>query len=88
MAFDQEPIIERTSPTGKQFPPGLGRIMMVLHDELSKRTSGELPADFHQTVKPQWAAPQKFDRDARVTIRRGYATMNSTFMANRGRSFG
>ena len=58
----KKPIIGRTSPTGKTFPPGLGRVMMVLHDELSKRTSGELPSDFDKSIKPQWATPQKFDR--------------------------
>ncbi len=40
---------------------------MVSHDaggELSKRTSGELPSDFDQAIKPQWATPQGFDRSA------------------------
>ena len=59
----KKPIIGRTNPTGKPFPPGLGQVMAVLHDELSKRTSGELPADFDKTIRPEWAAPQKFDRD-------------------------
>ena len=36
--------------------------MSVLHDELSKRTSGELPADFDETIKSEWATPQGFDR--------------------------
>ena len=58
----KQPIIGRSSPTGKSFPPGLGRVMMVLHDELSKRTSGELPSDFDKSIKPEWATPQGFDR--------------------------
>lgn len=36
--------------------------MSVLHDELSKRTSGELPSDFDKSIKPEWATPQGFDR--------------------------
>ena len=59
----QRPIIVRSSPSGKgSFPPGLGSVMKVLHDELSKRTSGELPSDFDQTIKSEWATPQVFDR--------------------------
>ena len=45
-------------------PPGLGQVMKVLHDELSYRTSGELPSDYDKSVRPEWAAPQKFDRNA------------------------
>ncbi len=44
-------------------PEGLGRVMGVLHEELSKRTSGELPSDYDQTIKAAWATPQNFDRD-------------------------
>jgi hypothetical protein len=44
-------------------PPDLARIFMPLHDELSKRTSGELPADFDSDIKPEWAKPLAFDRD-------------------------
>jgi hypothetical protein len=39
-------------------------VMMVLHDELSKRTSGELPVDFDSSIKPEWATPTTFDRSA------------------------
>jgi len=57
--------VDQSSPSGKgAMPDALSRIMVVLHDELSKRTSGELPADYDQTIKPQWAAPQGFDRRA------------------------
>ena len=56
--------VEQTLPSGKgPIPDALGRVMGVLHDELSKRTSGELPCDFDNTVKPEWASPQAFDRD-------------------------
>ena len=47
----------------KTMPPGLGRVMGVLHDELSKRTSGELPSDYDETIKPAWATPFEFDLD-------------------------
>lgn len=40
----------------------LGAEAEKLHDELSKRTSGELPADFDETIVPQWATPLRFDR--------------------------
>ncbi len=66
--FDKEKMqapVEQSSPSGKGvMPPELARIFMPLHDELSKRTSGELPSDFDQTIKPEWAAPQSFDRRA------------------------
>jgi hypothetical protein len=55
--------VDQTSPSGRgPMPAELSRIFMPLHDELSKRTSGELPVDFDSTVKPQWATPQGFDR--------------------------
>lgn len=55
--------VEQTSPSGKgAMPPELGRIFVPLHDELGKRTSGELPADFDPGIKEEWAAPQGFDR--------------------------
>jgi len=57
--------VEQTSPSGKgEMGSDLGRIFIVLHDELSKRTSGELPADFDAGVKPEWAEVQAFDRNA------------------------
>ncbi len=55
--------VDQSLPSGKgEMPLGLSRIMMVLHDELSKRTSGELPADYDQSIKSAWATPQEFDR--------------------------
>ena len=57
--------VEQTSPSGKgKMPPKLARVLMPLHDELSKRTSGDLPADYDLDVKPEWSASQDFDRDA------------------------
>jgi|TARA_Y100000310_G_scaffold281529_4_gene302051 hypothetical protein len=55
--------ISQTQPSGKgPMPPALGRVMMTLHDELGKRTSGELPSDFDQGIKSEWATAQNFDR--------------------------
>ena len=57
-----EPPVNQTSPSGRgPMPADLGRIFLPLHDELSKRTSGELPADFDKNTEP-WATPQQFDR--------------------------
>ena len=56
--------VQQTNPSGRTMPPELGRVFMVLHDELSKRTSSELPSDFDASVKPEWATTQEFDRDA------------------------
>jgi hypothetical protein len=56
-------LVEQSSPSGKgAMPAELGRIFMPLHDELSKRTSGELPADFDTSIQPEWATSQAFDR--------------------------
>ncbi len=56
--------VAQTSPSGKgPMPPELARVLMTLHDELSRRTSGELPADYELDVRPQWSDPQRFDRD-------------------------
>ena len=56
--------VEQTKPSGRgDMPPDLGRVFVPLHDELSKRTSSELPADFDHSIKEAWAKPQKFDRD-------------------------
>lgn len=55
--------MSQTSPSGRgDMPPALGRVFMPLHDELSKRTSGELPADFDDNIKEVWGTPQGFDR--------------------------
>lgn len=56
--------VDQTRPSGRgEMPPGLGVCMIPLHDELSKRTSSELPADFDDTIKEAWAKPNAFDRD-------------------------
>lgn len=56
--------VSQSSPSDKgPMPPELGRIFLPLHDELSKRTSGELPADFDDSLKDAWSTPQSFDRD-------------------------
>lgn len=56
--------IARTSPSGRgAMPPELGRVLVPLHDELSKRSSGDLPSDYDENVKQKWAVPQAFDRD-------------------------
>ncbi|MEM7019893.1 MAG: hypothetical protein AAF512_21465, partial [Pseudomonadota bacterium] len=55
--------VSQSSPSDKgQMPTELARIFVVLHDELSKRTSSELPADFDSSIRKAWATPQKFDR--------------------------
>ena len=55
--------VTQSSPSERgEMPPELARIFMPLHDELSKRTSGELPMDFDSTLKPEWASAQGFDR--------------------------
>ena len=58
-----EPPVSQTSPSGKgPMPPELGRVFLPLHDERSKRTSGELPVDYDDANKEEWATPQQFDR--------------------------
>ena len=58
-----KPPVEQSSPSGKgAMPTELARIFAPLHDELSKRTSGELPSDFDDSVKTLWSSPQSFDR--------------------------
>lgn len=55
--------VTQTQPAGRgPMPDALARVFAPLHDELSKRTSGELPSDFAE-VKAQWRSPQSFDRD-------------------------
>lgn len=66
--FDKQanraPVVQ-SSPSGRgRMPDGLARVFRPLHDELSKRTSGELPADYDAGVKPAWSTPQAFDRCA------------------------
>jgi len=46
----------------KPFPPGLGRVFGDLHDDLSLRSSGELPSDYDDSVRNEWATPYAFDR--------------------------
>ena len=60
-----QPPVSQSSPSGAdRMPPALGRVFMPLHDELSKRSTGDLPADYEDDVKAAWAEPQGFDRDA------------------------
>lgn len=47
----------------KPFPPGLSRVFGDLHDDLSLRSSGELPADYDKSVRKEWGTPYDFDRD-------------------------
>ena len=55
--------VDQSSPSGKgEMPTELARIFAPLHDELSKRTSSELPSDFDQNVASRWSKPQLFDR--------------------------
>lgn len=67
-AFRRDPAsgafpVQQTSPSGRgPMPDDLGRVFLPLHDELSKRTSGELPADFDESIRDEWATPQQFDR--------------------------
>lgn len=62
-AANQRPVTQ-SQPSGRgEMPTALARIFMPLHDELSKRTSGELPADYDPTIKTEWATPQGFDRN-------------------------
>ncbi|MEM7080830.1 MAG: hypothetical protein AAF513_19600 [Pseudomonadota bacterium] len=65
-AFDKEAgkaPVEQSSPSGRgEMPKALARVFAPLHDELSKRTAGELPADFDDTIRSAWAAPVSFDR--------------------------
>jgi hypothetical protein len=42
-------------------PPALGKVFLPLHDELSKRTSGEHPADYDPDMREAWRSPS-FDR--------------------------
>jgi len=55
--------VEQTSPTGKEMPKALARVFAPLHDELAKRTTGELPSDYDDSIKATWAKPNRFDRD-------------------------
>lgn len=53
--------VTRNSPSGRgAMPQPLMRLFAPLHDELSKRTSGDLPADYEAGVAA--AEPQPFDR--------------------------
>lgn len=54
--------VERSSPSGRgPMPPELGRIFMPLHDELSRRTAGDLPADHDPDFRTAGPA-EPFDR--------------------------
>ena len=54
---------KQSSPSGNgDMPRALMRIFMPLHDVISKRTSGELPADYDANVPAKWCVPLGFDR--------------------------
>ena len=56
--------VEMTNPSGAgDMPEALAKVFVPLHDELAKRTSGELPADFLGDRAGGLDA-QSFDRDA------------------------
>lgn len=57
------PIRQSDPSKNKPMPAGLGKVMAVLHDELSKRSSGELPSDYDDSIRLEWATPYAFDRD-------------------------
>ncbi len=60
----EKPFFEQSFKSGKpEMPPGLGRVMAVLHDELSKRSSGELPSDYEE-VRDKWQEAPSFDRES------------------------
>ena len=64
-AEDGQPPVQQSSPSGKgRMPQALMRVFAVLHDELSKRTSGELPVDYDSASGEEWVQPQPFDRHA------------------------
>lgn len=56
--------IGELTPSGKgQMPVELARIFMPLHDEMAKRTSGELPAYYDNSNNPEWSTAQRFRTD-------------------------
>lgn len=57
------PVNQSSPSNGGPMPPDLGRVFLPLHDELSKRTSSELPSDFDTGLDKRWTQPQVFDRD-------------------------
>ena len=60
---NESPVIQQSSPSGKgPMPKELSRIFAPLHDELSKRSSGELPSDFSSDLSPAWSQSAEFDR--------------------------
>ena len=59
-----KPPVLQSFPSGRgEMPVELARVFAPLHDELSKRTSGELPADFDESIQDSWKIPQAFDRN-------------------------
>lgn len=57
------PVNQSLPSNSGPMPPDLGRVFLPLHDELSKRTSSELPSDFDSELDKRWTQPQVFDRD-------------------------
>lgn len=59
----EQPFFQQSFKGDKpDMPPSLARVLAVLHDELSKRSSGELPVDYLD-VRDQWSSVPKFDRE-------------------------
>ena len=55
--------VDQSQPSGKgPMSPALGRVFLPLHDELSKRTSGEHPSDYDKSLKAEWSTTPSFDR--------------------------
>ena len=60
--LDRRPV-DQKQPSGKgPMPAELARVFLPLHDELSKRTAGDLPQDYQSPGSQAWAQPQSFDR--------------------------
>ena len=60
--LDRRPV-DQTQPSGKgPMPEDLGIVFLPLHDELSKRTAGDLPSDYQTPQSQAWGTPQSFDR--------------------------
>ena len=63
----QRSVVSTFSPSksGRKMPAALTGVLAALHDDISRRTSGELPSDYHPaaaTTPAEWSTPQRFDR--------------------------
>jgi hypothetical protein len=64
--------ISQTSPSGKgMMPAGLARVFVPLHDEMSKRTSGERPADYASTTTTTTASMPRSATTSDASFDRG-----------------